>query len=105
MGIPRPKHLTDLLRLGAHLRVTCTKCGHSGVFPVKDVIAYFRSRGWNLAWDSAGTRFRCEGTAQAPGCTNKGARLSLVQPDQRPNAPLPQPTARDRKIQLRRERS
>jgi hypothetical protein len=99
MGIARPKHLPDLLRLKAHLRVTCPRCDRTGLFPVQDVIAYFRSRGWNLAWDTAGSRFRCE------ACGRRGARLSIAQADEPPRAPLPEPTIRDHKIRLRRERS
>lgn len=105
MGIPRPKDLSDLIRLEAHLRVTCTACGRSGVFPVRDVIAYFRNRGWNSAWQVAGRRFRCDGTEHAPGCGHRGAHLSLAPIERPPVLPPPQPTARDIKVKARRERT
>ena len=105
MGIPRPKDLSDLIRLEAHLRVTCSACGRSGVFPVRDVIAYFRSHNWNSAWTVAGERFRCDGTPESPGCGHRGAHLSLTPIEGPPVAPVPQPTLRDLKVQRRRERS
>jgi hypothetical protein len=98
MGIPRPKRLSDLIRLEAHLKVTCPGCGRTGVFPVQDLLAYFRSRGWNAAWDAAGGRFRCE------GCGRRGAHLSLA-PMERPAAvAVPVPTARALKERQRRAR-
>ena len=105
MGIARPKSLTDLPRLNANLRVTCPSCGRSGVYPAKDVIAYFIGKGWNLAWDDAGSRFRCDGGEHDRGCGTRGARLGIEPASHRPVPPPPEPTMRDRKIAARRERS
>jgi hypothetical protein len=63
----RPKDLSDLLRYEANLQVNCRACGRSGTFHTPDVIAYFRSKGWNTAWGMVACRFRCEGLRRQ-GC-------------------------------------
>ena len=102
MGIPRPKDLSDLIRLKANLRISCPKCGRSGVFLTRDVIAYFRSKNWNSAWQAAGERFRCEGFGK--GCGHKGALLSLAPIEEPFKPPVPKPTERDRREEIRRRR-
>ena len=105
MGIARPKDLSDLIRLEAHLKVTCPDCGRSGIFPVKDIIAYFRSRNWNSAWSVAGRRFRCEGLGPDRGCGRRGATLSLSPIAPPAAASVPRPSVADIKKQIRRERN
>jgi hypothetical protein len=104
MGIARPKDLSDLIKFEAHLRVTCSKCGRSGVFPVKDVLVYFRSKGWNTAWEVAGSHFVCRGMDPDDGCGERAARLGLEPIPQPMIVPKPEPTKVEIKREIRRRR-
>ncbi|WP_156680083.1 hypothetical protein [Sphingomonas profundi] len=100
MGIARPKTLHDLVKLNAHLRITCQVrgCGRSAVYEAKGLVGYFLARGWNLAWEAAPSRFRCD------ACGQRQARLSL-EPIKVPIVPPPpEPTERDHKAEIRRRR-
>ena len=67
MGIRQPKTLSDLTRWEANLRVTCCRCGRTGVYATKDMVAYFHARRWNQTWEEVARRFRCSGLARELG--------------------------------------
>ncbi|MFN3944770.1 MAG: hypothetical protein ACK4K7_07560 [Allosphingosinicella sp.] len=89
--------------MDANLKVTCRVCGRTGVFPTRDIVAYFRARSWNSAWTAAGERFRCDGIG-AEGCGARGAHLSLVPIARAPAMEPPRPTARDLRAEADRRR-
>jgi hypothetical protein len=104
MGIARPKSLFDLIKFEANLRVTCPDCGRSGVYPAKDVLAYFRAKGWNTAWEIAGIHFKCDGMAEGEGCGRRGAILSMAAIPRPPVFPKPEPTELDLRKEAERRR-
>lgn len=55
----RPRTLFDLLSFEANLRISCLDCRHFADFEAKGMIAYFRARCWNNAWELVAGHFKC----------------------------------------------
>jgi hypothetical protein len=94
-----PRRISDLLRIGAHLEVTCRGCGRRGIYDTRAVMQWFttsRPRR-NDDWTIAGSYFRCE------ACRHRGAELGWV-PSPREARPAPLESANQRRQRLRRER-
>ena len=100
MGRFNPRCISDLLRVGAHLRVTCRGCGRSGVYATRAVLQFFNDRRHprNQDWTIAGSYFRCT------VCHHRGADLGWVPPPPT-SSPAPLIESRDQaKMRMRRER-
>jgi hypothetical protein len=100
MGRFHPKRISDLLKVNAHLRVTCAGCRRMCVFDVRAVLQWFTSRRTprNEDWTIAGSYFRCE------ECGHRGAELGWVPPPT-DAGPAPLIESRDQvKQRQRRER-
>lgn len=85
MGLPRVRSLHDLHRHDADLRVRCLRCRHVAIFDAARIIAYFHSRGWNMAWELVPTHFRCS------GCSVKQVDVGLAPKAKRLPIPVPEP--------------
>lgn len=97
MGRFYPKRISDLLKVGAHLQVTCLGCGRSPVYDTRAVLAFFTDwrRPRNEDWTIAGSYFRCD------QCGHRGAKLGWVPPPE-PRSPVPLIESRDQEKQRRR---
>lgn len=102
MAKRRADTLDDLHGISARLRVTCRVCGRTGVYPIADVITYFRARGWSRLLAHATVRFPCEGAVgRDDGCGARDVELRADReqwtppPPPKP-APLPHPDDRPR---------
>lgn len=101
MGLPRVRSLHDLHRHDADLKVRCLRCRHVAIFDAARIIAYFHSRGWNMAWELVATHFRCGrcGVKQVEcGIAPKAKHLPLPVPE-----PL-EPSRRELNEHVRRTR-
>lgn len=103
MGLPSIKSLHDVAKVGGDLKVTCCACDHVAVFAVRRVIAYFFSRGWNVAWEMVPCRFRCG------RCGSKRVECGIAPAVERLVPPKPEPiksepSRREVKEHIRRTR-
>jgi hypothetical protein len=79
-----PKHLRDLAKIEADVRVTCRECGFEMDWTVADLTAHLISIGGNLTWSEVTRHLVCRRQA----CGSKRLRASAV-PFARRQANLP----------------
>jgi ribosomal protein S27E len=97
----RPDSLDDLAGISDRMRITCHGCGHSGLYLTRDVIGYFRHKGWSTLFAHAEVRFRCDDCGKRSAWFKAERRPPAPPPIPKPE-PLPHPDDRPRGSQRRR---
>ena len=90
----RADSLDDLNGISAQMRVTCRECDHSALYLTREIVAYFKAKGWSRLFAHAEVKFRCD------QCGARNAAFRAYRPASPPSppkpAPLPHPDDRPR---------
>ena len=64
--VGNPKHLSDLRKIEATLRVSCRRCGHAREFDIGELAQILMAKRKSDVWTELPQHFRCQCGARRP---------------------------------------